>query len=221
MTSLPFHRLDDGLRILVEVRQDDHDPTAVQEVLKVYERLDEIGVRPDLGRFDGVQQAEELALASGGLNVILDVLIEDDESGGVTLNGRHVAQRRSDEARVIELVNRLRSVAHRRRSIEEEKELGIGLALVAFQVAAVGAGEDVPIDVPEIVALGVGAVLGEFLGEAEVRRAVEAVDESVDDGLGDEVKRGDGGKCRGVEEALKHFSGASGWVRAVSLPQRR
>jgi hypothetical protein len=45
----------------------------------------------------------------------------------------------------------------------------------------------------EVVALGVGAVLGEFLGEAEVGGAVEAGDEAIDDGLGDEVQAVDGG----------------------------
>ena len=73
---------------------------------------------------------------------------------------------------------------------------------IAFEEAAVGAGEDIPVDVPQVVALGVGAVLGEFLGEAEVRRAVEPGDEAVDDGLGDQVEAGDGGESGGVEEAL-------------------
>ena len=60
---------------------------------------------------------------------------------------------------------------------------------IALEEAAVGAGEDVPIDVAQVVALGVGAVLGELLGEAEVRRAVESGDEAVDHGLGDQVER--------------------------------
>jgi hypothetical protein len=41
--------------------------------------------------------------------------------------------------------------------------------------------------VAEVVALGVGAVLGEFLGEAEIRRPVKAGDEAVDYGLGNQV----------------------------------
>ena len=54
------------------------------------------------------------------------------------------------------------------------EQLGIGLAAIALEEAFVGAREDVPIDVAQIVALGVSAVLGEFLGEAEIGRAVEA-----------------------------------------------
>ena len=49
-----------------------------------------------------------------------------------------------------------------------------------LQEHALGAREDVPIDVAEIVAGGVGAVFGEFLTETELRRAVQAGHEAVD-----------------------------------------
>jgi len=45
--------------------------------------------------------------------------------------------------------------------------LGVGFAAKALEVDALAAGEDVPIDVAEIVALGVLAVFGEFLAKAE------------------------------------------------------
>ena len=110
----------------------------------------------------------------------------------------HVAQRCRDEARVIELAHRLRRVRHGRRSIEQDQQLRIGFAAIALEEALLGAREDVPIDVAEVVALGVGAVLGEFLGEAEIGRAVEPGDEAIDDGLGDEVEAVDGGEGGGV-----------------------
>ena len=74
--------------------------------------------------------------------------------------------------------------------------------LIALQEAAVGAGEDVPIDVAQVVALGISAVLGELLGEPEIRRPVQSGDEAIDHGLRDEVEAGDGGERRGIEEAL-------------------
>ena len=153
---------------------------------------------PGFGLLDGVQQAEELPLAGGGRDVVLDVFIEDDEAGRIALGVGHVAERGGDEAGVIELGDAGGAEAHGGGGVEEEEELGIGLALVAFEEAAVGAGEDVPIDVAEVVALGVGAILGEFLGEAEVRRAMESGDEAVDHGLGYQVEAGDGGERRGV-----------------------
>ena len=73
--------------------------------------------------------------------------------------------------------------------------------------------EDVPIDVAEIVALGVGAILGELLGEAEIGRAMEARDEAIDDGLGDEVEARMEARVAG---SRKRWS-----ISLCSLPQRR
>ena len=77
--------------------------------------------------------------------------------------------------------------------VEEDGERTVGLAAVALEVHALGAGVDVPIDVAEIVAGGVGLVFGELLGEAEIGGAMEAGDEAVDYRLGDELEAGDGG----------------------------
>ena len=49
---------------------------------------------PTLAVLDGVQQAEQLALARGGRDVILHVLVENDQPGGVALVRGHVAERR-------------------------------------------------------------------------------------------------------------------------------
>ena len=97
------------------------------------------------------------------------------------------------------------AIGHGGRGIEQDEQLGIGLAAIALEEAAVGAGEDVPVDVAQVVAFGVGTVLGEFLGEAEVGRAVEAGDEAVYDGLGNQVEAGDGCEGGGVKEALEHL----------------
>ena len=50
---------DDVLRLLIEIREHDHDAAAVQEILEMDERLDEIGARRRrFGVLDGVQQTE-------------------------------------------------------------------------------------------------------------------------------------------------------------------
>src|SRR5262249_706027 len=98
------------------------------------------------------------------------------------------------ELGVFELVDLLRAETHRGRGIEQEEDLRVGLTAIALEVAALGAREDVPIDVAEIVAFGVGAVFGELLGETEVGGAVHAGYEGVDDGFGYKVKRGNRGQ---------------------------
>src|SRR3974377_930218 len=140
-----------------------------------------VGAR--FGLLDGVEQAEELSLAGGRRDVILHILIEDNQAGGVALAVGHVAQRGGYEARVIQFGDASGPEAHRGGRVEEEEELGIGLSAIALEEAAVGAGEDVPIDVAQVVAFGVCTILGELLGETEVRRAMQPGDETVDYGL--------------------------------------
>ena len=82
--------------LLVEIRDHDHDAAAPQELLKMDERLGEIGARAGLRLLDGVQHAHELALPRGGRDVIAHIVVEDDQAGGVALQVRQIA---SDAAR--------------------------------------------------------------------------------------------------------------------------
>ena len=71
-TSLPLiaqrlDGLDDRSGLLVKIGDHHHDAAAVQEILKMHERLGEIGMRARLRLFDGVQQPEQLPLARGRL----------------------------------------------------------------------------------------------------------------------------------------------------------
>ena len=95
-------------------------------------------------------------------------------------------------------------VVHGVAGVEQDGQQAVGLAAIALQVGALGAGEDVPIDVAQIVAGRVGAVLGELLAEAEIGRAVQAGDEAVDDRLGDQVEAGDAGQNRRDRESAAH-----------------
>ena len=88
----------------------------------------------------------ELALAGGGPHVVAHFVVEDDEARGVALLLCEVAERGSQEARIIDFGCLVRGEAHRGRGVEQQRELGIGLPVVALQIAALGAGEDVPVD---------------------------------------------------------------------------
>jgi hypothetical protein len=80
------------------------------------------------------------------------------------------------------------AISHGGGGIEQDKQLGIGLSAIFLEEALTGAGKDIPIDVAQVVALAIGAILGELLGEPEIRRAMQSRDEPIDDGLSDEVE---------------------------------
>ena len=115
----------------------------------------------------------ELALPAGGRHVVADLVVENDDARRIALLIRQVGDRCGQISREIELVDTVRPVRHRCAGIEQQRELRVGLAAIALQIHALGSGENVPVDVPQVVAFGVGAVLGELLAEAEVRRTVQ------------------------------------------------
>ena len=160
---------------LVEIGNEHDDAAAPQKLLEMVERLGEIGARARLGLFEAAQQPDELALPRGGPDVVAHLIVEDDQAGGVALvlDGE-IKQRSGREARVIHLVDGVGRVLHGVAGVEQHGQQAVGFAAIALQVGALGAGEDVPVHVAQVVARRVGAVFGELLAEAEIGRAVQA-----------------------------------------------
>src|SRR5215831_5519292 len=109
----------------------------------------------------------------------------------------------------------MRGVLHGIACVEQYRQQTVRFAPVALQVRALGPRIHVPIDVTQIVARRIRAVLGEFLAEAEVRRAMQARDEAVDDRLGDEVQSGNRVEHSGIEKPL-HQEALGGGVTSIS-----
>ena len=92
----------------------------------------------------------------------------------------------------------MRRELHRPAAIQQNGQLAVGFAAIALEIGALGAREDVPIDVTQIVARSVGAVFGELLAETEIGRAVQAGDEAVDHGARHQVQAGDASENRRI-----------------------
>ena len=148
----------------------------------------------------------KLPLPRGRPDVGANFVVKNDQARRVALilNGE-IEQRRRREARVIHLADGVRRKFHGVARVQQHGEDAVGFAAVAFQVGALGARENVPVHVPQIVARRVRAIFGEFLAEAEIRRAVQAVDEAVDDGLRHQIQTGNSGEHGGIEKALQHL----------------
>jgi hypothetical protein len=65
----------------------------------------------------------------------------------------------------------------------------VGVALIFFYVQPIGSSEQLPIEMPQIVAGHVRPMLGEVSREAEIRRAMKPRDEAFDDRASDQLKR--------------------------------
>ena len=92
-----------------------------------------------------------------------------------------IRQRRRDELRVLQLGDVApRGIGHRLAGIQEQIREQVGLLLVLLQVKLVGLGPDFPVDVADVVAGHVLAMLGELDGEAVVRAGMHPGDVALD-----------------------------------------
>ncbi len=217
--SMVAQRLDhaDDLNRGVEKIRDDHDHAALaQKILKMDQGLRVIGFGASLGILKAAQQAKQLPLAGRGADVSAHLIVEDNQAGRIALRlGGQVEKRRGKKARVIHLGDFVGGIVHGTAGVEQDGQQRVGLAAIAFQVSAFGAGKDVPIHMAQVVAGAVGAIFGELLAETEFRRTMQAGDEAIDDGLGHEVQPGDPRKNRWIQKTLHiRLPTAAAWTRA-------
>ena len=100
-----------------------------------------------------------------------------------------VAEGRRQADAVLELGQLLAvGVGHRGAEVHRQVAGEVRLGLELFEVILVGLGVDVPVEVLEVVAGGVPAVLGEFHGKAVEGTGVQAGEEALDDELGAQVE---------------------------------
>ena len=117
-----------------------------------------------------------------------------------------VSERRGEELPVGELAHAARAVSHRGAGIEQQYQVGIGLADIALDVGALRAREHVPVDEARIVALGIGAILRELLAEAEERRTMQPGQEAFGDDPGDEIEIGQARQHLRLEQVFRRGS---------------
>ena len=139
-----------------------------------------------------------------GNQVVAHLVVEHDHARGIALRGAPCRTERGRQvARVVQLVDAVRAVAHGGAGVEQQREPRVGLAAIALEIAALGAREDVPVHVTQVVALAVGAVLGELLAEAEIGRTVQAGDEAVHHRLRHQVQAGNAGQDFRIQITLR------------------
>ena len=104
-----------------------------------------------------------------------------DQADGVALVQHQVRQRGGDVLGVLELARVLALVGHAAAGIDEQMGLQVGLFLVFLDVVAIGLAEGAPVDVADLVAGIILAMLGELDAEALVGALVDAGEEALDE----------------------------------------
>ena len=134
---------------------------------------------------------------------LADGAVEGDAPDGVHLLEDHVRQASGSGASVVVLVQRSVAVVHRLGDIDDQMAAEVGLGLVLLDVEAVGLGPDLPVEVANVVANAVLAVLHELDGVPEHRALVHAGDEPLDDLASAKIEAGDLRDRRRVQKAQR------------------
>ena len=109
------------------------------------------------------------------------VLVERNAADGVVLLEHQVGQAGGERAGVFVLVQRPAAVPHAVRDVDQQRAAQVRVFFELLDVQAVLPRPDLPVDVPQIVAGHVFAMLQELDRLAEVRTAVHPRKESFDD----------------------------------------
>ncbi len=102
------------------------------------------------------------------------VLVVGNQPDCVLLPQQQIRQTGRDRAAVVVLVQRPVAVVHRVADVHHQLAAEVGLGLVLLDVELVGLGPHLPVEVAQVVARGVIAMLDEFDGMPEERAFVHA-----------------------------------------------
>ncbi len=130
----------------------------------------------------------DLVPVVGALEALTDGGVEDVHRDRVALAEDKVGEARGKDLRVVDLCEFAGAVFHRFAPVDDEVGDEVRVLLVLLDVVAVCAAEDLPIQMAEIVAGGVFAVLGKFDGKSVERRAVLANAVTLHDSARDHAK---------------------------------
>ena len=181
--------LENLLLIIEQVADDDHDAAPPDLHRHVVQHHGDVRLRRRIERRQRRQHFVNHAVAVAAGEVIARRRVEDVQRDGVALMQNHIRETRRDHLRVVELRVFARAVLHRLAAIQQDVRDVVRLLLVLLDVVAVRAPEHLPVEMPQIVAVGVFAMLGELNGEAVIGGLVLARHVALDQHPGVQTQR--------------------------------
>src|SRR6185312_8674177 len=203
-------RFNDIVGILVKIGDEDDEAAPAQILRELLERFEQ-------GRLAGAgalvapfplqpieRVQDELEVLGRRRHVVDDIAVDRRQRYAVALQAREVGEAGREITGVRQLRDpprlRVGAVAHRRRDVQDHREVGVGIRLVLLDVVAVAPRVEPPVDAPDVVARHVRPMLGEIHRRAQMRRAMQTVDESLDDGAREQLEVPDPRENRGIEK---------------------
>jgi hypothetical protein len=140
------------------------------------------------------EHGPQLARPRTGRQVLDHSFVECGESDGIVLSDAEIRQRRSQILGVLQLAYPGTGKTHRGARIDQQVNLGVSVSLVLLDVHSISSGEQLPIEVPDIIPRHVLAMLSEIRRETQIRGAVQTGNESLHHCSSDKLERVDTGQ---------------------------
>ena len=191
-----------------EVGEEDDDGASVEGFVDAFEDAGDVCFSAGELSIECGEDGLELCVAAAGGDLSADGGVEDGEADGVMLFEDEHAESGGDGAGVFEFGEWPGAELHGFAAVDEESDAGVGIVFELFEVVAVGAGPEFPVDAADIVTGDIFAVLEEFEGLSEPWAAMESGDEAFDDLSGAEFEPGDAGE---FFRPQRSFQGLGHW----------
>ena len=176
--------------VVEQVGEDDDHASFLQPLGQVVK--DRAGLRFSLGHalLHDVQELLEVRRIAAGPHQCPNLAVEGDQSDAVLLLEDEKGEGRGGALGVFEFRQRgaVAAIAHAFAGVQQQVADEVGFFLVLLEIVLVGLAENFPIDVAQIVALGILAMLGELDRETVVRTAMHAGDIAFDNQPGTQLK---------------------------------
>src|SRR5260370_29308919 len=112
--------------------------------------------------------------------IFANLFVEGEQSHSIALQIEEIGQCSCQRGGVFRFGVAQRTETHRAAVVREQIAAQIGFVFKFFDEITIAAGENAPIDITRIIALGVLPIFGELDGEAVIRTAMKAVPKSLD-----------------------------------------
>ena len=190
----------DLVHVVDQIADDDDQPAAVDAFGHVVEHGADVGVVRGRLRFEQLQHAAELRRPGFRRQIRSHAVVEQHQPDGVVLLQQQVREGRGQVGAPLELAHLPGLEGHRLGAIEQDGGTEVGLILKELDVILVGAGEDLPVQRPQLVAGHIGAMIEVLDGEAVIRRTMPAGEKTLDDLASDQLQVAKAREAVGVEE---------------------
>ena len=201
-----------------EVGEEDDDGASVEGFVESFEDVGDIGFACGELCIEGSEDGVELCISAAGWDECAEVGVEERDADGVMLFEHEHAESGGDGAGVFEFAEWSGGELHGFASVDEDGDLCVGVIFELFEVVAVGAGPEFPVDAANVITWDVFAVLEEFEGLSEPGAAMESGDEAFDDLSSAEFESGDASEFFRPQRFFQGLGHLSARFRGLEFP---